>query len=68
VAIWLIAESWIGFLDVTGDPADPRQVARGADLVLVALDPYLTATGRRAVAALAPATAWAGQDDAKEQP
>ncbi len=68
VAIWLIAESWIGFLDLTGDPADPRQVARGADLVLVALEPYLTAKGRRAVAALAPATARGEQDDAKEQP
>lgn len=68
VAIWLIAQGWIPFLDLTGDPADPRQVAKGADLVLVALDPYLTATGRGVVAALAPATAWGGQDDTKEQP
>jgi AcrR family transcriptional regulator len=57
VAIWLIAESWIGFLDLTGDPQDPRQVARGADLVLVALDPYLTAKGRRVLAAAAPRAA-----------
>ena len=54
VAIWLIAESWIGFLDITGDPQDPRQVARGADLVLAALDPYLTSRGRRALEAAAP--------------
>jgi AcrR family transcriptional regulator len=60
VAIWLIAESWIPFLDLTGDPGNPRQVARGADLVLVALDPYLTAKGRRALAALAPTTARPG--------
>src|SRR6266545_3767161 len=26
VAIWLIAGSWIAFLDVTGDPGDQRQV------------------------------------------
>jgi AcrR family transcriptional regulator len=51
VAIWLIAESWIGFLDVTGDPSDPGQVARGADLVLVALEPYLTVKGRRTLQA-----------------
>src|SRR5574341_155259 len=54
VAIWLIAQSWIGFLDLTGDPQDPRQVARGADLVLVALDPYLTAKGRRVLKTAAP--------------
>jgi AcrR family transcriptional regulator len=57
LAIWLIAESWISFLDLTGDPQDPRQVARGADLVMVALDPYLTAKGRRALEAAAPQTA-----------
>jgi TetR/AcrR family transcriptional repressor of uid operon len=56
VAVWLIAGSWIPFLDLTGDPADPRQVAGGADLVLVALDPYLTAKGRRALDALAAPT------------
>lgn len=42
VAIWLISESWLSFLDVTGDPADPAQIARGADLVLAVLEPYLT--------------------------
>jgi AcrR family transcriptional regulator len=47
VAIWLIATNWLSFLDVTGDPQDPRQVAKVEDLVLVALDPYLTARGRR---------------------
>ena len=47
VASWLIATNWLSFLDVTGDPQDPRQVARGGDLILVALYPYLTAHGRR---------------------
>lgn len=47
VAIWLIAQGWLPFLDVTGDPEDPEQVAKGTDLLLVALDPYLTAEGRR---------------------
>jgi AcrR family transcriptional regulator len=42
VAVWLISESWLSFLDVTGDPADPAQVAKGADLVLAVLEPYLT--------------------------
>lgn len=48
VAIWLIATSWLSFLEVTGDPQDRQQVARIGDLILVALDPYLTAAGRRA--------------------
>ncbi|HVS05789.1 MAG TPA: TetR/AcrR family transcriptional regulator [Candidatus Dormibacteraeota bacterium] len=46
VAIWLVAESWLPFLDVTGDPQDPRQVAKGTDLIMVVLEPYLTAKGR----------------------
>jgi len=50
VAIWLVATSWLPFLDVTGDPQDPGQVARGADLVLVVLDPYLTGEARRELA------------------
>jgi hypothetical protein len=41
-AVWLIAENWLAFLDVLGEPAYD-----GTDLVLVALDPYLTARGRR---------------------
>jgi AcrR family transcriptional regulator len=47
VAIWLIATSWLPFLDVTGDAQDPGQVAKGADLVLAVLDPYLTDAARR---------------------
>jgi AcrR family transcriptional regulator len=47
VAIWLVATNWLPFLDVTGDAQDPRQVAKGADLVLVVLDPYLTDAARR---------------------
>jgi AcrR family transcriptional regulator len=47
IALWLIAGNWLAFLDVTGDPQDPEQVARVGDLILVALHPYLTARGRR---------------------
>ena len=47
IAVWLIAENWPAFLDVVGDPEDPDQLAEGADLVLVALEPYLTDLGRR---------------------
>ncbi|TMR89279.1 TetR/AcrR family transcriptional regulator [Nonomuraea basaltis] len=46
IALWLIAENWLVFLDVVGDPQDPGQVAEGMDLVVVALEPYLTARGR----------------------
>jgi AcrR family transcriptional regulator len=42
VAVWLIGGSWMSFLEVTGDPQDPGQVAKGADLVLAVLGPYLT--------------------------
>ncbi len=41
VAIWLIGESWLPFLEITGDPRDPAQVARAGDLVLAVLAPYL---------------------------
>jgi AcrR family transcriptional regulator len=41
VAVWLIGESWLSYLEITGDPEDPAQVARGADLVLAVLNPYL---------------------------
>lgn len=50
VAIWLIAEGWLPFLDAIGDPVDPPQRAKGADLILVALAPFLTARGRRLLA------------------
>jgi AcrR family transcriptional regulator len=47
VAIWLIAEGWLPFLDLTGgDPHDRQQVSRMNDLVMVALEPYLTDEGR----------------------
>lgn len=54
IAVWLIAENWLAFLDVVGDPQDPDQVAEGADLILVALEPHLTALGRRQWQASAP--------------
>ncbi len=57
VALWLIAQGWVPFLDLTGDPQDPEQVARGTELILVVLDPYLTAKGRRAFQAAAAETA-----------
>jgi AcrR family transcriptional regulator len=41
VAIWLIGTNWLPFLEITGDPQDPRQVARGNALVLAVLGPYL---------------------------
>ncbi len=44
-AIWLIGESWLPFLEITGDPQDPAQVARGADLVAAVLQPYLGESG-----------------------
>lgn len=47
VAIWLIAANWLAFLDVTGDAQDPAQVAKGADLIMVVLDSYLTDEARR---------------------
>jgi AcrR family transcriptional regulator len=40
-ALWLIGAGWQPFLEVTGDPQDPRQVARGAEIVLAVLSPYL---------------------------
>lgn len=48
VAMWLIEEGWLPFLDATGDPQDPAQVARGTGIVLAVLDPLLTSLGRRA--------------------
>ncbi len=57
VALWLVAQGWLPFLDLTGDPHDPREVARGIELVLVVLDPYLTSQGRRAFEAAAAGTA-----------
>ena len=61
VAIWLIGTGWLPFLEITGNPHDPAQVARGADLVSVVLGPYLAgAAGQRP---LPPA----GQNDKKEE-
>jgi AcrR family transcriptional regulator len=42
VAVWLIGQSWLPFLEITSDPRDPAALARGADLVLAVLGPYLT--------------------------
>jgi AcrR family transcriptional regulator len=41
IAVWLIGQSWLPFLEITGDPQDPRQVAKGGDIVLAVLGPYL---------------------------
>lgn len=32
----------MSFLEITGDPQDPGQVAKGSGLVLAVLGPYLT--------------------------
>ncbi len=45
IAVWLVFQSWITFLDVTGNPEDSVQVQRGADIVLAILKPYLSAKG-----------------------
>jgi len=51
LCIWLIGQSWVAFLDVTGEGSDRDQVAGGAELILTVLHPYLTAKGRRALGA-----------------
>jgi len=43
IAVWLIGGNWLPFLEITGNPHDPRQVARGGDIVLAVLAPYLAA-------------------------
>jgi hypothetical protein len=47
IAVWLIGGSWLPFLEITGEPQDARQVARGGDIVLAVLAPYLAGTGYR---------------------
>jgi AcrR family transcriptional regulator len=47
IAVWLIGGSWLPFLEITGEPQDARQVARGGDIVLAVLAPYLAGTGDR---------------------
>lgn len=42
LAAWLIGAGWLPFLEITGNPQDPAQVAKAGDLVLAVLDPYLT--------------------------
>jgi AcrR family transcriptional regulator len=42
VAAWLIGTGWLPFLEITGDPQDPVQVARAGDLISALLGPYLT--------------------------
>ncbi len=44
IAVWLIGGNWLPFLEITGNPQDPAQVAKGASLVLAVLGPYLTST------------------------
>jgi AcrR family transcriptional regulator len=45
IAVWLVAGSWLPFLEITGNPHDPRQVAHGSDVVLAVLGPYLAGPG-----------------------
>jgi AcrR family transcriptional regulator len=44
-AAWLIGAGWLPFLEITGNPQDPAQVARAGDLVLAVLGPYLEGSG-----------------------
>ncbi len=46
--LWLIGTNWLPFLEITGDPRDAGQVARGADLELAVLAPYITQTAAAA--------------------
>ena len=48
-ALWLIGQSWIPFLDITGNPTNRREVARGVTVVLAVLEPYLTDRGRKII-------------------
>jgi len=45
VAAWLIGTGWLPFLEITGDPHDPAQVARAAGLIQAVLGPYLAGRG-----------------------
>ncbi len=42
IAVWLIGANWLPLLEITGDPQDRDQVAKGADVVLAVLGPHLT--------------------------
>jgi AcrR family transcriptional regulator len=44
LAVWLIGTGWLPFLEITGDPQDPAQVSRAADLIEAVLRPYLDKT------------------------
>jgi hypothetical protein len=66
IAIWLIAQGWLPFLDVTGDPEDPEQVTKGTDLLLVALDPHMTAEGRRRFAGAKEHERWIHHDESAD--
>jgi AcrR family transcriptional regulator len=45
IAVWLIGQSWLPFLEITGDPQDPQQVGRGSDIVMAILGPHLAGAG-----------------------
>ena len=45
IAIWLIGQSWLPFLEITGDPQDPQQVSRRSDIVMAVLGPHLAGPG-----------------------
>lgn len=45
IAVWLIAGNWLPFLEITGDPQDPRQVAHAGEVLLAVLSPYLARPG-----------------------
>lgn len=45
-AVWLVAESWITFLEVTGDAADAAQIDRQLEVIFAVREPHLTPEGR----------------------
>ena len=45
IAVRLIGQSWLLFLEITGDPQDPQQVSRRSDIVMAVLGPHLAGPG-----------------------
>jgi len=43
---WLVADFWLPFVELGGEPVGPAQLREGVDLIMRILHPYLTATAR----------------------
>ena len=48
-ACWIVANNWLAFVETSGKPVEPTQLARGVDLILRVLEPYLTDNARTAL-------------------